>query len=122
MFIVLFSGCTKSPSPRVSGPSSRSTGRNELFPSIAQTLNTLEEYDPGQILPQLRDRLNHWVQQESPEVEWRQDPLLDELDEDLRGLSLVKTLGDTDYSLADMALLQEAVWLRDVAQRGRTGS
>lgn len=113
-------GCGKS-ARRNSGPSTSSQEREDPFPAIAETINTLDAHDANQIVPQLRDRLNQWVQQESPTVKWQPDTLLNGMSDELRALPVVKGLGNSQYAATDVMLLQEVVWLRDIAQRGRSG-
>jgi len=113
LLLVIVVGCNSS-SRR--GPAVRQGSEKDLFKSIAETINTLEEYETEQILPQLRDRLNHWQDQGAPEIEWRVDPLVAELPQQDRELAIMKSLDGREYSDIDMILLQETVWLRDIAR------
>ena len=59
------------------------------------------------MLPQVRDRLNQWVQKEQPTVKWQRDPLLANLPDGLGKLPVVESLGGTEFSLDDVGFLQD---------------
>ncbi len=119
--ILLAAGCDSKPSSGKRGPSIQAGPQGDLFPSIAQQINSQEEYEPSQIMPQLCDRLNHWARHEKLDVDWKPDPLVEKLPEQIRKLPPLRTLESPEYSLADMVLLQEAVWFRDIAQIAKAG-
>jgi tetratricopeptide (TPR) repeat protein len=93
--------------------------KDELIQSLADNLSHLDEYDPSQIMPQIRDRLNQWVQQQKPTVAWQRDPLIATLPEEYRKLPVFKQLEVVEYSPQDMGALQEAIWLRDISRTAR---
>src|ERR1700736_3457899 len=116
-------GCSRAPSANRAGQrrpaAAEAALKDELIHSVANNLNHLEEYDLSQILPLLRDRLNQWVQEQKPATNWKPDPLGATLPDNLRNLRVVQMLGVEEYQIPDMAALQEAVWLRDIARRAR---
>ena len=57
---------------------------DQLILSLADNLNHLEEFEADQILPQIRHRLDQWVEQKKPQVDWQPDPLVETLPEPLR--------------------------------------
>ena len=101
------------------GPRSQTNVQGELFQSVVNNLDRLEQFDFTQILPLICDRLNQWYQQDKPTVNWQADPLLAELPENLRDLTVVKRLDFMDYRLPDAWYLQESVWLRDISKNAR---
>ncbi len=101
------------------GPRSQANVQGELFQSVVSNLDRLEQFDFTQILPLICDRLNQWYQQEKPSVSWQPDPLVAELPENLRDLTVVKRLDFMDYRLPDAWYLQESVWLRDISKNAR---
>ncbi len=98
-----------------------STGAEEdqLILSLADNLNHLEEFEADQILPQIRHRLDQWVEQKKPQVDWQPDPLVETLPEPLRKARALATLDSEKFNDVDMLNLREAVWLRDVARHAR---
>ncbi len=103
------------------GPQSKADSGGDLIKSLAESINHLEEFDSGQMLTQIRDRLNQWVSNEHPAVDWQRDKLLATLPEKLQELSDLKKLDAEEYSTSDAVFLQEAVWLRDVAKTTQAG-
>ncbi len=66
-------------------------------------------------LKTLTDWLNQWNRRTAKDKEWQPDPLLAALPEDLRNLAPEETLRQTTFVKSDGRFLQQAVWLRDVA-------
>jgi hypothetical protein len=93
--------------------------RGQLFQSFANNLNHLEDFPPQQMLPLLRDHLNHWQRVTKPESRWQPDPVIDALPAKLKDLSEVKRISATDFDDVDMQFLMECAWLRDIARTGR---
>jgi len=71
------------------------------------------------MLGQIVDRLNHWVQGQSLPADWQPDPMLRELPEPLARLPLVQQIARKQFVPYDGYVLQEALWLREVAARVR---
>jgi hypothetical protein len=105
-----------------SGPLRSGDSHGDLVKSVASSVNHLEEFDSNEMTRQVCDQLNQWVLNEHPEVDWRRDSLVDTLPVEYRELDDVKRLDSLTYTTTDVAFLQEAVWLRDIANRVRAGS
>ena len=97
--------------------------QEDLIRSVIDNFNRLDEFDPSQILPQLKSRLNQWMWQSRHKVVWQRDPLLDTLDESLSASPAsaysLKNLDTGLFTLNDMIGLQESIWLRDIAKNAR---
>ncbi len=93
----------------------------ELIRSVGENINHLEEFHVGRMIPQVRDRLNQWVINEQPTVEWRLDPMLAELPPQYAELADVRVLGLARYSDQDVFFLQQAVWLAPYRSPGAGG-
>ncbi len=105
-------------SPR--GPSKQAGAQGGLFDSVADSLDRMEQFETSQILKQICDRLNQWSLQDKPQHDWRPDPLVADLPDDLRNLMAVKLLDSTQYRMPDDAwFLQESLWLRNISRRVR---
>jgi len=75
-----------------------------------------------EILPEIIDRLNRWVQSQEPPADWQRDGMVDELPTPLEELPVMKELARLEYSPYDGFALREAVWLRNVAAWARGDS
>jgi tetratricopeptide (TPR) repeat protein len=117
--IAPMAGCDTAPSAPGRGPASQRGSQSGLFDSVADTLDHLEQFDSGQMLPQMTDRLNQWVQQEKPNVRWRLDPLVAKLPKPLAALPQVRTLDAMQFRVNDAWFLQQAVWQRDASRIAR---
>ncbi|HEY2893043.1 MAG TPA: tetratricopeptide repeat protein [Pirellulales bacterium] len=116
---VALSGCDQS-SGHSRGPSRQASSSGGLFTSVAESLDRMEQFETGQMLKQICDRLNQWYQQEKPPIDWQPDPLIARLPDDLQNVLAMKLLDSTQYRIPDDAwFLQEAVWLRDISRRAR---
>jgi hypothetical protein len=97
--------------------------QEDLIRSVIDNFNRLDEFEPHQIFPQLRDRLNQWMWQSRQTSAWQRDPLLDTLDAPLASGPLVafflKNLDTGLFTINDMIGLQEALWTRDIAKNAR---
>ena len=74
------------------------------------------------VLNQVIDRLNQWIRRAKPQGEWRLDPLLETLSDDLRKLAPEASLAASIFQREDHRYLQEAVWLRDISNWARGDS
>ena len=69
--------------------------------------------------------LNQWLRQSEPKSDWRLDPLLETVDAQLRADELLaphissEALERSSFEEHEGRLLQEAVWLRDIARWAR---
>jgi tetratricopeptide (TPR) repeat protein len=122
VLMAMLVGCNDSQqaSPTAPGVASHDQIVEELFDSAIGLLNELDEFDSGDALTQVVNRLNQWVAVQKPLTGWRVDPLVDELPAELRNLQLMRSLAALKFQVEDGLGLQEAVWMRDVA-RGAVG-
>lgn len=117
---LLTAGCEPAASTTKRGPTQMANTQGGLFDSVADNLNRVEEFDTGQVLRQICDRLNQWYVQDKPQTNWQLDPMVAKLPEEYRNLLAVKLLDSTQYRLPDDAwFLLEAVWLRDISNLAR---
>jgi tetratricopeptide (TPR) repeat protein len=74
------------------------------------------------VLKQMTERLNQWMRLSNPKIKWQADPLVSTLDAELAAddrlapLITPKALAAPAVQPHEGRLLQEAVWLRDVAR------
>ncbi len=98
-------------------------GSNEVAHQIIQRLQSknlpedhlLASWPEPEMLRQVVDRLNQWIQSQSAPPGWSIDPMLATVPEKYRQLSEVKDLAAMRFSRFDGYALQEATWLRDIA-------
>ncbi len=95
----------------------------DLIQSVVDSLNHLDQFDPSQMLPQLRERLNQWILQSRRTDTWKLDPLIDTLSPQLASTpvvaQIVKNFDRGLFTMHDMIGLQETIWLRDIAKAAR---
>lgn len=105
---------------------------DQRLSDIDQALATYEGYrqpvfdwEPSpddRVLQQMTERLNQWVRQSQPNVKWTADPTISSIDPELakddRLAPLIKldAIKSMIVQPEEGRLLQEAVWLRDVAR------
>jgi len=110
-------------------------GSSRIMAQISSRIQTLikavEEgsdrpFDPmltgwpeSEMLHQIVDRLNQWIQAQRPPAGWRLDPLVASLPAPMAELPQVKNLEEMEFSRFDGYALREAAWLRDVASWAR---
>src|SRR5205807_2194549 len=80
-------------------------------------LRGIDEAQTDSSLTMVVERLNQWSQKKSPIPDWKPDPLLHDLPEELRDLFAVVHLADLKFPLGDGHELQQAVWLNEIASR-----
>ena len=117
-------GCSDAPSSTQFGDTRFTDVREsrKLFESAMGLLGNLQQYDEfnnQQALEQIFIRLNQWVAHEQPEIDWKEDPLIEQLPEPYRRLPVVGTLEATEFQVYDGAALREALWLRKVVDSVR---
>ncbi len=82
-------------------------------------LRGTEEFQTAESLSTVVGRLNQWSQHKRPLADWQPEPILETLPEDLRGLPVVRHLGELNFPTSDGADLQQTVWLSAIAERAR---
>lgn len=90
--------------------------REDLLAFAIDNLDNLEEFDNQVMINRIIDRLNEWIRLQPHDDDWQADPLLATLPDHLRSLPVVAELGVLKFPRYDGGHLQEAVWLRNVAQ------
>ncbi len=74
------------------------------------------------VIAQIHDWLNQWIRQSNPPSDWKREPLLDSLPEELRADQEVKAvlsvekLAAKSFEPHESRIVQEAVWLRDISR------
>ena len=100
---------------QVGGLEARGISPDDLRKNAIWELNHSEEFASGEILQQVIEQLNRWIETEEPLPDWKADPMLAELPQALRELPAVKNLDKLEFPREDALSLQEAVWLRDLS-------
>ena len=103
-------GCHKpAPKPRSSGQSSarpsQTAHQDELYEIAIDTLNRLEEFEGMEMLQQSVNRLDRWVAQQPPPDDWKPDPFIVRLREDLS--SFTAEVRESASELAKLAEIDE---------------
>lgn len=91
----------------------------ELFAVAMDNLGRLEQFRSGEMLQEIVERLNQWASVQTPPAGWRPDPLLETLPEPLRELPMLAELDALQFPRYDGSVLQQAVWMRNVARWAR---
>jgi hypothetical protein len=112
----------QAPGVRLVSRDERSTDRDLVY--LAGTLETLEEFHPAAVAQQLVQQLNQWLGKSRQTTTWRPDVLVHELivpalqqhqpPLDLRRYE-PNVLRHLEFFPFEGDVLQEAVWLRDIA-------
>jgi hypothetical protein len=100
----------------------------QTYVKYAQPAFDWEPTPDARVLKQIVERLNQWMRQSPPKVEWSADPLLATLppslanDAKLKPLISESALIDLLFQPDEGRLLQEAIWHRDVSRWAQGGS
>lgn len=86
------------------------------FDAAIEMIENAEDFDPEQARREAVNRLNRWIEQEEPSNSWIADPLIGRLPPHLRDTILFKNLDEMKFGMPDARYLQQATWLRDLAQ------
>ena len=98
--------------------------QEDLIRSVIDNFNRLDEFEPSQIFPQMRDRLNQWMLQSRPaeHLAARSAARHARSRSSVRApliAHFTKNLETGLFTVNDMIGLQEAIWLRDIAKNAR---
>lgn len=110
-------GCTRSEN----AADSREAGswgnswREDLFDVAIDNLGHLEDFESAPMMQEIAGRLTQWLQAQEPPAKWSLDPLVATLPKRLAEIPQLRQPEGRDMTVADVAALREAVWLRDVA-------
>jgi tetratricopeptide (TPR) repeat protein len=88
----------------------------EEFPGVLPPDALLQSWPEPDMLRQVRDRLNQWVDTQVKPAPEKPDPMLAALPPDLAKLPMLADLGQVHFTAYDSYMLMEAVWLRDAAR------
>ncbi len=78
--------------------------------------NLLASWPEPDMLRQVVNRLNQWVDTQEKPADWKPDPMLSTLPPELRKLPMVENLDQPHFTSYDGYMLMEAVWARDAAK------
>ncbi|MDZ7620632.1 MAG: tetratricopeptide repeat protein, partial [Patescibacteria group bacterium] len=117
--LLAMAGC-REPAPMLDGKSEVLEGEysDELLAVALENLGRLEQFRSGEMLETIVERLNQWAATQPP-IEWHRDALLDTLPPQLAALPVLEELDSTRLPRHDGAMLQQAVWLRNIARWAR---
>jgi len=93
--------------------------QNELFKYAIDNLDRLEEFNSAEMLRQIIDRLNQWIQVQKRPGDWHLDTMVATIPEPFARLPLVKHLSEMEYFDYDGQALQENIWLRNLSNWAR---
>ena len=118
--IIVNAGCHKpAPKPSSSGQSAPRPGQtahqDELYEIAVDTLNRLEEFDGMEMLQQAVNRLDRWASRQPSPDDWKPDPFVTQLREDLssytakirEGASQLSKLAEIDDPATTNGRLEE---------------
>ncbi len=126
---LLAAGCQQPPPPppaevRIVPQVSREV-RGKLLDGAMAVLGRLEQYDEASASAQVFDRLNQWIHadpvgDEAASADWRVDPLIETLPDQLRDLCAAERLSSAVFDAArDVTALRDCRWLADIAKTAR---
>ena len=76
----------------------------------------LRSWPEPDMLRQVVNRLNQWVDTQEKPAPWKPDPMLATLSADLGQIPMLQDLGEVHFTAYDGYMLMEAVWLRDASK------
>ena len=79
-------------------------------------MNNLDKYQPAQARDQILYNLGQWARQQKDPVDWIADPLFRRLPQELTAGFTIERLSSMEFEPFDGLMLQEAIWMRDVAR------
>ncbi len=93
---------------------------NELHLLTAlNVLHDTEDLQRPEALSTVVVRLNQWGQKKQNDDDWSLDPLVAQLPDELRDVTVVRNLGEVQFPPSDGVDLQQIVWLSAIAARSR---
>lgn len=110
-------GCGSQEPLEMSAPSTvPNVDRRSDLRQALDFLNRLDEFQPLQAQRKIRDYLQPWLKLQPPHPDWIADPLARRLPKRFQPLVAESQLVSRELDGYDVQMLQEAVWLRDIAQ------
>jgi tetratricopeptide (TPR) repeat protein len=98
------------------GGSSAVQPQQDHFELARNCLLRLDEFDPRQGMIQTAYHLNRWIGSEAQDISWREDPMIEGLPADLRGIPPMQTLAKREFTTSEVRYLQQASWARSITQ------
>ena len=121
LLVGLFSGCEPQRPARIRRETtsvSQTTGNSQAqLLKAMDYLERLDEFDHVQAIGQTEYQLNRWVASQTRPADWKIDPLSDRLPKQIREGGFLKDAAELHFTIDDAQVIQEAVWLRDIARR-----
>jgi tetratricopeptide (TPR) repeat protein len=110
-------GCLQESSPvQTPAPVAAVKPKQDHFRLAMDYLDRLDEFDPKQAMVQTAYHLNRWLENSEVDTSWQQDPLLDDLPSQIRGIPPIVELAKPQFTTHDVRFLQEASWARSVSR------
>jgi len=85
------------------------------FDVAMEFLNNLDQYQPELVRMQILQNLREWSRLEEADVTWISDPMFRRLPKEVKEMFSAEGLATNVFQPHDALELQQAVWLRDVA-------
>ena len=86
------------------------------FDVATDFLNRLDEFEPNKARDQILFNLRQWVREQKDSVDWIADPMYRRIPKRYLDASGSTDLAEPQFQPFDAVVLQEAVWLRDIAR------
>jgi tetratricopeptide (TPR) repeat protein len=117
----LLAACTGCPNAQPSRPPGTSGStpvqpRQDHFKLALEYLQRLDEFDPQKGMIQTTYHLNRWINDDHGAIDWREDPLIDQLPGRLRAIGPLRELGKREFTTEDVRFLREASWARSISR------
>ena len=93
------------------------TGSQDHLQLALSFIDTLNEYDEGEIVGRIGYHLQKWIKDRQPDEDWVADPLFGRLPQRLRLIKSQAALSRLVFVDSDVTTLREAMWLRDIARQ-----
>lgn len=110
-------GCRNQPGPAGTGPAAGGATPKQDHLSLAMGyLSRLEEFDRRKGMLQTAYHLNRWIEDLGKDIQWQEDPLIDQLPPDLRGIPPLTELSKGEFTTEDVMFLREASWMQSISE------
>ncbi|RMF97328.1 MAG: tetratricopeptide repeat protein, partial [Planctomycetota bacterium] len=85
------------------------------FDIAINDLHRLHEFNGGEMIGRIADQLNQWLKDQEPDPKWHPDPLVEQLPDEFRQLSVVQNLGEFTFNQSDANHLLVSYWFSRIA-------
>jgi tetratricopeptide (TPR) repeat protein len=93
------------------------TGSEDHLKLAMTFIDSLNEYSEVEIVERINHHLSKWIKEREPDEDWIADPLFGRLPDRLGLAKGRATLSRLVFRDADVAMLRETMWIRDIAQQ-----